>query len=131
MDETGEIREPPDMQQMRNDLFAVSISDEETRAAIRQAHEAHGVMLEPHGAVGWAGLGRFLATQQGEAAPLAVSVETAHPAKFPEEIQALLGVDPEVPPSLEGIEERTEAYDNLTTDYAAFKAILQKNYQPA
>ena len=130
MDETGAIREAPDMERMRADLFAVSISDQETRATIKQAYQQHQVMLEPHGAVGWAGLERFLTTEVGGAGapPLAVSVETAHPAKFPEELQSLLGVDPEVPPSLEGIEQREEQYGKLTTEYQGFKDILQERY---
>ena len=130
MDETGAVREAPDMARMRADLFAVSISDEETRATIKQAYQQHGVMLEPHGAVGWAGLERFLAAEGGGAGtpPLAVSVETAHPAKFPEELQALLGVDPEVPPSLEGIEQLEEHFEELGVDYEGFKVILQERY---
>ena len=61
MDETGLLREPPDLARMRRDLFAVSIPDDETRATIRDAWQRWGVVLEPHGAVGWAGLARFLA----------------------------------------------------------------------
>ena len=62
MDETGALREPPDMDALRRDLFAVSVSDEETRATIQETWKRHGVVLEPHGAVGWAGLERFLAS---------------------------------------------------------------------
>jgi len=130
MDETGAVREPPDIERMRGDLFAISISDQETRATIKQAYRQHQVMLEPHGAVGWAGLERYLAAAGGDPPPLAVSVETAHPAKFPEEIQALLGVEPEVPPSLRGIEERPEHYEQLATDYQAFKRVLVERFQP-
>jgi threonine synthase len=55
-------------------------------------------------------------------------VETAHPAKFPEEIQSLLGVDPELPQSLEGIEERQENYGHATTDYEPFKRLLLERF---
>lgn len=124
MDETGAVKTPPDLVRMRRDLYAVSISDEETRSAIRSAHRDHGAILEPHGAVGWAGLERFARDEKLGAETLAVSVETAHPAKFPEEIQALIGIDPELPPSLIGLEERPEHYDALTTDYEPFKKEL-------
>ncbi|MBU0616466.1 MAG: threonine synthase, partial [Planctomycetes bacterium] len=121
MDKTGVIREQPDMDRMRRDLYAVSISDDETRATIRDAYKRHGVILEPHGAVGWAGLERYWRENVTDSDPLAVSVETAHPAKFPEEIQATIGVDPEVPPSLVGLEDRPESYETMSTDYEPFR----------
>ena len=55
-------------------------------------------------------------------------METAHPAKFPEEIQALLGVDPELPPSLQGIEVRKESYGRMTTEYEPFKRLLLERF---
>ncbi len=124
MDETGALKAAPDLERMRRDLYSVSISDDATRDAIRSAHRSHGVVLEPHGAVGWAGLERFVHDEGVGADALAVSVETAHPAKFPEEIQALIGIDPELPPSLVGLEDRPEHYDALTTDYEPFRREL-------
>jgi len=128
MDETGALREPPDLARLRRDLHAVSISDDETRATIREAWQQHATLLEPHGAVGWAGLRRFLADRSAPPDPLAVSIETAHPAKFPEEIHALLGIDPVPPPSLAGIESKPEQYGHLTTDYVPFRELLQERY---
>jgi threonine synthase len=128
MDETGALREPPDLSRLGRDLFAVSVSDDETRATIREAWQRHATLLEPHGAVGWAGLRRFLAEPGSPADPLAVSIETAHPAKFPEEIQALLGIDPAPPPSLAGIESKPEQYGHLTTDYSPFRELLKERF---
>ena len=134
MDETGVLREVPDMERLRRDFHAVSISDDETRATIRSAWERHRTLLEPHGAVGWAGLERFLAEPAGPGAgggPLAVSIETAHPAKFPEEIQSLLGIDPDLPPSLTGLEAKPESYGRLTTDYGPFRDLLIERFLTA
>ncbi len=128
MDETGAFREPPDLARLRRDFYAVSISDDETRATIRDAWRRHATLLEPHGAVGWAGLQRFLAEPGAPADPLAVSIETAHPAKFPEEIQALLGLDPVLPPSLAGIESKPEQYGHLTTEYSPFRDFLKERF---
>ena len=46
---------------------------------------SHGVLLEPHGAAGWAGLMQYFKDFPADDNPdqLAVSLETAHPAKFP------------------------------------------------
>jgi threonine synthase len=128
MDETGLIKEPADMERMRRDLFAVSIDDTETRATIKKAYIDHGLMLEPHGAVGWAGLERYLEAHPEHRSLTAVSLETAHPAKFPEEIQAITGVDPALPPSLEGLEDKAESYGDLEVNYAAFKSHLMEEY---
>ena len=131
MDESGAMREMPDMERLRHDFHAVSISDDETRATIRSAWERHRTVLEPHGAVGWAGLERFLAEPGAPSDPLAVSVETAHPAKFPEEIRSLLGIDPEMPPSLAGLESKPESYGRLTTEYEPFRRLLKERYARA
>ena len=84
MDETGQVARQPDLSAMREEIYAVSISDEETRQTIREAYSQYKVLLEPHGAVGWAGLVRYL-DEFGDWSP-AVSLETADPAKFPDEI---------------------------------------------
>ena len=78
-------------------------------------------------AVGWAGLNRYF--EANPSGITAISLETAHPATFPEEIRALTGQEPDLPPSLEGIEELTEQYGDLPVDYDAFKAHLMKEYR--
>jgi len=80
--------------------------------------------------VGWAGLWKFL-DAEGKNYPadqLYVSLETAHPAKFPKEINKILGFDPELPPSLEGLEEKKEQYDHIENSYKAFKKYLVSKY---
>ena len=128
MDETGVVRVSPDLAAMRRDLYAVSISDDRTRATIRDAYERFRVLLEPHGAVGWAGLQQFLAEHPEHQDRLAVSVETAHPAKFPEEIQATIGVNPAVPPSLAGLDERPEHYERMPANYERFRDWLLAHF---
>ncbi len=128
MDETGALRERPDMERMRGDLYAVSISDAQTREAIKDAHRRWGMVLEPHGAVGWAGLGRYLDENPSAAGGLAISVETAHPAKFPEEIEATIGVTPDPPPSLIGLDDRPEDYAVMSTAYEPFRDLLRTRF---
>jgi threonine synthase len=127
MDETGKLHRSPDMEALRRDLFAVSIDDQTTRQTIGRVHRDHGVTLEPHGAVAWAGLESYLARTASRAT--AVSLETAHPAKFPEEVRALTGAEPAVPPALAGLDDLTERYGQIATDYAAFKDHLTREYR--
>ncbi len=128
MDEKGTLRASPSMEKLRADLFGISITDAETRETIKQAYENHGVILEPHGAVGWAGLQRFVESHSEASSRTMVSVETAHPAKFPEEIRSLIGIDPEVPLSLSGIEDRPETFEPLTVDYEPFRDMLRARF---
>jgi len=128
MDQHGTIVKAPDMNLIKNDMYAVSISDTETEAAIKKAYDEHGLLLEPHGSVGWAGLQLYLNDEETDKDQLCISLETAHPAKFPEKIIELLSFDPELPPSLHGLEGKQESWEHLKTDYATFKNFLKKNY---
>jgi threonine synthase len=78
--------------------------------------------------VGWAGLQRYLADESQDDGALCISLETAHPAKFPEEIEANLGIVPETPPSLEGLEQRPEEYPVISTNYGPFRDMLLERY---
>jgi threonine synthase len=127
MDEKGGISEAADVERLRRDIFAVSVSDAETRQTISSAYKQHHLLLEPHGAVGWAGLQKYL---QAEPAPgeLCISLETAHPAKFPEEIRAILGFDPPLPLSLEGLDTKKESFALMANNYPEFKKFLKNHY---
>lgn len=128
MDENGFISQEPNMEQIRNDIYAVSITDDETKKTIKDAYDKYNLLLEPHGSVGWAGLQKFLRDNPEYDTPeqLCISLETAHPAKFPEQIREILHLDPELPPSLEGIEDKEESFDTIDNNYQAFKNYLIK-----
>lgn len=130
MDEKGVVHVQPDIEQMRQDISAVSVSDFETRKTIRSAWDKYHLLLEPHGAVGWCGLEKYIEMfpEAGQPGQLCVSLETAHPAKFPEQIRDILNLDPELPPSLQGLEERPEHFDLLENNYEAFKSYLKSRY---
>ncbi|MCF7911482.1 MAG: threonine synthase [Candidatus Cloacimonetes bacterium] len=130
MDEKGHINKAPDMEKIRQEVFTVSISDSETKKMIARAYEEHKLLLEPHGSVGWYGLKKYLTENPGQNTPeqLCVSLETAHPAKFPQQIQEILKIDPALPPSLVGLEEKEESYDHLKNEYDFFKDYLIRNY---
>jgi len=130
MDEMGNISKMPDMKTLREDIYSTSISDEETKNMIAEAYKKHKLLLEPHGSVGWAGLQRFLQEypEYDTKEQLCISLETAHPAKFPEQITEILGFDPQLPTSLKGLEEKKESYDKVMNNYEEFKKYLIKNY---
>lgn len=125
VDRLGKVHKYPDLDDMRKHIFSVSISDEKTRETIKSVYECYHVLLEQHGAVGWAGLEEYLKTAPDP--KLAISLETAHPAKFPEEIQNLLGIHPAPPESMKNLNHRTGSATAMTGDYEDFKKYLQKN----
>ncbi len=152
MDEQGKVSREPDFAALRRDVYSVSVDDAGTRQAIKDAWANYRTMLEPHGAVGWAGLDKYLDEEgqrdkgtKGQSGPtghsiprfldlsslLSISIETAHPAKFPEEIQRLLGVDPPLPPSLAGLDAKSEHYEKGPNDYGWFKDFLARKFTGA
>lgn len=129
MNPSGEIIKQPDLEKMKQDMFATSVNDETTRENIKRVYERHAVLLEPHGAVGWEGLRQFMNSGVSLSNnQVCVSLETAHPAKFPEEIQKALNIDPELPPSLSNLDAKEEQFDKIGSGYSQFKEYLKKKY---
>jgi threonine synthase len=127
MDEQGKVSKPPDFAALRRDIWPASVDDASTRAAISATWQKHRVMLEPHGAVGWAALERYC--ESAGLPKLGISIETAHPAKFPDEIVRLTGVEPDLPPALAGLDDKEERYDHGPNDYGWFREYLGKGFQ--
>lgn len=127
MDEKGNVSKLPDMDKLNNDISSVSVTDEETKATIRKFFEDYDICIEPHGAVGIKGLMDYRDTTGDNI--LAVTLETAHPAKFPAEVIAATGVDPEPPRSLKDVEAKEEFMEHLNTDYDAFKTYLKEKLE--
>lgn len=125
VDRNGVVHKYPDLAEMRKHIFSASVSDAETKDTIRRVYEQHKVLLEPHGAVGWRGLERY--TELHGDTPLAVVLETAHPAKFPDEIKEMLGITPELPPSMKDIDARTGEPVLMSGDYGKLREYLLKN----
>ena len=84
----------PDMAAMRRDFSSISVSNPDHYIAIREVYEKFGIIIEPHGAVGWRALEAYL---HGNHEQLAVIYETADPGKFPDDVEKAIHVTPDVP----------------------------------
>jgi threonine synthase len=123
MDETGKIHRQPDLAAMRCDLFSTSISDGRTRAALKNFWDKFQLLLEPHGAVAWQGFLDWQAAESPGDLP-AVILETANPAKFPEEIKKMMSWEPDVPPTMAAALKLPEDFDRMGADFERFKEYL-------
>jgi threonine synthase len=130
MDETGNVSKIPDISGMREDLVAVSVTDDETKITIKEIYRKYGILLEPHGAVAWKGTKVYseLNKNPKPGKPLCISLETAHPAKFPEEIRQILNFEPPLPDSMAGLEQMPEKYFSMDNSYGLLKDFIIKNY---
>jgi threonine synthase len=125
VDRVGNVHHYPDIEEMRRHIFSISIADDETQQTIKNIYKLYRTVMEQHGAVGWAGLEAYRKMTADKT--LAVSLETAHPAKFPEEIEKLLGFTPELPTSMKDIDQRQGSAVAMTNNYNNFKNYLQNN----
>jgi threonine synthase len=86
-----------DLDRLRRDLKARSVSDEETRTSIRETYARTGYLLDPHSAVGLKALEATLKDRPGE---VGVLLATAHPAKFAEVVEPIVDEAIPLPPEL-------------------------------
>ena len=130
MDETGKLHRQPDLVALRREVFSSSISDERTRTSLRDFWNKYQILLEPHGVVAWQGFLDWLAVEPLGDAP-AVIVETANPAKFPEEVEKVVGWPPDVPPSMTAAIQLPEDFDRMDADYEKFRDYLIEKHAQA
>lgn len=94
-------------------LSAYSFTDEETLDTIEKLYKQNKYLVDPHGAVGYLGVKRYLNTHQGN--EIGVFLETAHPVKFPACIEKQLGIKIATPKSLESLLDREKVSDIIET----------------
>jgi threonine synthase len=129
MDEDGNVSDEPNMDMMRKELYGVSVSDAITKVTISDVHRKFNTILEPHGAVAWKGIEEYIRSGRGSASgnKLFISLETAHPAKFPDELKQIIGRDPDLPHTLSGLTGKKEDYISIENNYENLKHIILNN----
>lgn len=104
---------------IKADISGATYTDDRIREAMRQCYEATGYVLDPHGACGWRALKELL--QPGE---VGVFLETAHPAKFKEKVDDILGTDIAIPERLQAFMRGKKQSVEMANDFDAFKSFL-------
>jgi len=96
-------------------------TDEQIRQTIRACYEETKYILDPHGACGYQALADGL--KDGE---IGVFCETAHPAKFKEKVDEILGIDVEIPERLANFMKGQKQSVPMSKEFADFKQYLMK-----
>jgi len=118
---------PPVLAAMRDALVGVAVSEEETAATIARTLRETGQLIDPHTAVAVAGAARV---RPGPAAAPLVIISTAHPAKFPEAVNAAAGATPSPPAAVLARADAVERIDRLPADVEAVKHYVREFARP-
>ena len=102
-------------------ISGATYTDENIRQTMRDCHATTGYVLDPHGACGYRALREQL--RDGEAG---VFCETAHPAKFKEKVDEILGADIAIPERLAAFMRGKKQSVELSREFEDFKAFLLK-----
>jgi threonine synthase len=113
-----------DWTQMKQQISGACSTDNDTAAMMRYTLEHRNYLLDPHGAVAYGALEDYLAHGQDA---VGVFLETAHPAKFLEDVEQILGKKLEVPARLAELSDKTKQADMLNIDFDGFKTWLWDN----
>ena len=116
----------PVLAALRSEFDCGRLDDESAARVIREVWHRSGLLLDPHTAVG-VGVAEALA----DAGPLAdpdvpvVCLATAHPAKFPDAVEAATGMRPQLPDRLADLFERSERVEHVPADLGRIEALVR------
>ncbi len=102
-------------------ISGATYSDDQIRQTMRECYQDTKYILDPHGACGYQALADGL--QPGETG---VFCETAHPAKFKEKVDEILGIDVEIPERLANFMKGQKQSVPMSKDFTDFKQYLMK-----
>jgi len=101
------------------EISGVSYNDEQIADSLKNCYQETGYLLDPHGAVGYRALRDGLAVNE-----IGVFLETAHPAKFLETVEGIIGEKVEIPLKLQEFMKGEKKSLPLSKDFETFKKYL-------
>ena len=119
--ENGQLTPEATHHRITNLISGATYSDDQIKETMRQCYKETDYILDPHGACGYQALVDGL--QPGE---VGVFCETAHPAKFKEKVDDILGIDVEIPDRLAAFMKGEKQSVPMTKEFADFKQYLLK-----
>jgi threonine synthase len=119
--ETGSFDLGPLGEAMRREFAASAASEAEVAAAIVRTKAECGYLADPHTACAIVAADRAL----GDSRAPQVVLSTAHPAKFPDAMQAITGERPALPERLDGLMTAKERFTTIDNDIGAAEAHVE------
>ena len=108
-----------DWDAVKADISGATYSDAQIAETIRDVYGRTGYLCDPHGACGYRALAEGL--RPGETG---LFCETAHPAKFKDTVEGIIGAAVAIPDKLQAFMRGRKENVSLPNDYQAFKAFL-------
>ncbi len=99
-------------------VSSYSFSSAQTKEAIKTVFESTGYIMDPHGAVGYLALKNYLSAHPGKGG---LFLETAHPAKFSNVVEEVIGEKMEFPAGTEQLFSKEQHRTMMPSDYAVLK----------
>ncbi len=115
----GQLSPEETHRQITSLISGATYSDEQIKETMRKCYQETGYILDPHGACGYRSLEEQL--KPGE---VGVFCETAHPAKFKEKVDDILGIDIDIPERLQAFMRGTKQSVSMSKDFEDFKKYL-------
>ncbi len=100
-------------------ISGATYSDDQIRETLRETWQQTGYLLDPHGTCGYRALKEGL--QKGETG---FFLETAHPAKFKQNVDAIIGSEVAIPERLQAFMKGTKQSVSLSCGFDSFKSYL-------
>ena len=110
---------------MQKNIHGFAFNDTETRQAVLEIKEKYNYVMDPHGAVGYLALKAY---QKKYSNTQGVILETAHPAKFKPDMEAIFGHEIDVPERLAILVDKEKVSVEMGIDYEGFKEYLNANF---
>lgn len=108
-----------DWQAIRSEISGYRYDDDRIRAAVARVDRECGYLLDPHGACG------YLALEEGlKPGETGLFLETAHPAKFRDTVEPVIGRSVEIPERLRRFMEGEKLSVGMSADFGDFKDYL-------
>lgn len=106
---------------IRREITAYSYNDKQLSDSIQDVFTRYSYLTDPHGSSGYLGVKEFLKNDHESAG---IFFETAHPAKFAEIVEPIIGKSLALPEQLEKFMSGTKNTIEISNKYNDFKAYL-------
>lgn len=115
-----------DVSALEKHVSGYAFTDDETRAAMRYVLASAGYVMDPHGAVGYLGMKKYMREVSSDVT--GVFLETAHPAKFKEVVEETLSKEIHIPATLQKFLTRDKESRKMSSSFADFKSYLIRDF---